>query len=128
MIKRIYTTRIYVRLHYSKAFYLIDLAVALIFLPNIKNLPFPHILNPRPFRCVASMLTIIPTCYRAHMRKGNVFILCVCACLSVFVSIRAITFECLGIGTSFLVWCYILTISKSSLSIKVTGPRSRSLW
>ena len=32
----------------------------------------------------------------------------------------------LHIGTSFLVWRYILTISRSSLSIKVIGSRSRS--
>ena len=38
----------------------------------------------------------------------------------------AITFEAVDIETSFLVWCYILTISKSSLNIKVIGSRSRS--
>ena len=38
---------------------------------------------------------------------------CLCICL------WAITFECLNIETSFLVWWYILTISRSSLSIKV---------
>ena len=48
------------------------------------------------------------------------FSLCVCVCLSV----RAITFEQVDIETSFLVWCYILTISRSSLSIKVMGSRS----
>ena len=74
--------------------------------------------------------------YRPRMREGNVFILsvsvsvCLSVCLSVcvYLSVRAITFECLDIETSFLVWCYILTISRSSLSIKVTESRSRSLW
>ena len=43
-----------------------------------------------------------------------------CVCLSV----RAITFEPVDIETSFLAWWYILTISRSSLSIKVIGSRS----
>ena len=38
----------------------------------------------------------------------------------------AITFEPVDIETSFLVWWYILTISRSSLSIKVIGSRLRS--
>ena len=63
--------------------------------------------------------------YRPRMRKGNVFILSVSVC--VFVSVQAITFECLDIETSFLVQWYILTISRSSLSIRVTESRSRSL-
>ena len=54
------------------------------------------------------------------------FCLCVCVCLSVFLSVQAITFEPLDIETSFLVCTYILTISGSSLSIKVIGSRSRS--
>ena len=51
---------------------------------------------------------------------------CVCVCLSVFLSVQAITFEPPDIETSFLVCTYILTISRSSLSIKVFGSRSRS--
>ena len=51
------------------------------------------------------------------MREGNVFIL----------TVWAITFECFDIETSFLVWRFILKISRSSLSIKVIGSRSRSL-
>ena len=47
-------------------------------------------------------------------------------CLSVFLSVQAITFEPLDIETSFLVCRYILTISGSSLSIKVIASRSRS--
>ena len=47
-------------------------------------------------------------------------------CLSVFLSVQAITFEPLDIETSFLVCRYILTISRSCLSIKVSGSRSRS--
>ena len=42
------------------------------------------------------------TNYHTRMREGNVFI------LSVWLSTRAITFECLNIET-FLVWWYILT-------------------
>ena len=45
--------------------------------------------------------------------------------MSVFLSVQAITFEPLDIETSFLVCRYILTISRPSLSIKVTGSRSR---
>ena len=65
------------------------------------------------------------------MRVSNVFghvclSVCVSVCLSVFLSVQAITFEPLDIETSFLVCRYILTISRSSLSIKVIGPRSRS--
>ena len=50
----------------------------------------------------------------------------VCVYLSVFLSVQAITFEPLDIETSLLVCIYILTISRSSLSIKVIGSRSRS--
>ena len=54
--------------------------------------------------------------------------LCVCVsvCLSVSPSVQTITFEPLDIETSFLVCRYILTIFRSSLSIKVIGSRSRS--
>ena len=45
-------------------------------------------------------------------------------CLSVFLSVQAITFEPLDRETSFLVCRYILTIYRSSLSIKVIGSRS----
>ena len=72
--------------------------------------------------------------------RGNVFVVCVCVCvsvsvcqsvslsvgLSVCVPAWAIIFEPFGIETSFLVWWYILTISRSNLSIKVIGSRSRS--
>ena len=57
------------------------------------------------------------------MRVGNVF---GHVCLSVCLSVQTITFEPLHIGTSFLVWRYILTISRSNLSIKVIGSQSRS--
>ena len=43
-----------------------------------------------------------------------------------FLSVQVITFEPLDIETSFLVCRYILTISRSGLSIKVIGLRSRS--
>ena len=56
------------------------------------------------------------------MRVGNVF---GHVCVSVFLSVQAITFELLDIETSFSVSRYILIISRSSLSIKVIGSRSR---
>jgi len=43
------------------------------------------------------------------------------------ISIQAIAFEWLVLATLFLVWRYILRISKSHLSFKVMGQRSRSL-
>ena len=69
--------------------------------------------------------------YDPRMRIGNVFShVCLSVylsvCLSVFLSVQAITFELLHIETSFLVYRYIFTISRSSLSIKVIGSRSRS--
>ena len=81
--------------------------------------------------------------YHPRMRVGNVFgrvclsvclsvcpsvclSVCLSVCPSVCLSVQTITFEPLHIGTSFLVWRYILTISRSSLSIKVIGSRSRS--
>ena len=45
-------------------------------------------------------------------------------CLSVFLSVQAITFEPLHIETSFLVCRYVFTISRSNLSIKVIVSRS----
>ena len=72
------------------------------------------------------------------MRVGNVFgRVCLSICLSVCLSVRlsvcpsvclsvqTITFELFHIGWR-LVWRYILTISRSSLSIKVIGSSSRS--
>ena len=49
-------------------------------------------------------------------------------CLSVCLSVQAITFEPIDIETSFVVWWYILTISRSSLSIKVIGSSSGSIF
>ena len=45
---------------------------------------------------------------------------CVCVCLSVY----AIIYETVDRETSFLVWLYILTISRSSPSVNVTGSIS----
>ena len=47
-----------------------------------------------------------------------------CVCLSVYLSVQPITFELLHIETSFMVYRYIFTISRSSLSIKVIEFRS----
>ena len=63
------------------------------------------------------------------MWVGNVFgHVCVSDCVSVclFLSVQAITFEPFDIETLFLVCRYIMTISRSGLSIKVIGSRSRS--
>ena len=53
---------------------------------------------------------------------------CVSVCLSVYlcVNLFRLTFEPLYIETSFLVYRYIFTISRSSSSIKVIGSWSRS--
>ena len=69
--------------------------------------------------------------YHLRMQVGSVFghvcvSVCLSVCLSVFLFIQAITFEPLNIETSFLVYRYILTISRSSLSIKINASRSRS--
>ena len=66
------------------------------------------------------------------MRVGNVFghfcvSVCLCVCLSVCPSVQAITFETLLIETSFLVYRYIFTISRSILCLKVIGSRSRKM-
>ena len=47
-------------------------------------------------------------------------------CLSLCLSVQAITFEPIHMKISFLICWYILTISRSGLSIKVIGSRSRS--
>ena len=47
-------------------------------------------------------------------------------CLSMCISVQAITYKLLHIETSFLVYRYIFTITWSSLSIKVIGSRSKS--
>ena len=73
--------------------------------------------------------------YHPHMWVGNVsghvcLSVCLFVCLSVYLSacpsVQTITFELFDKETSFLVCRYILTISRSSLSIKVIGSRSRS--
>ena len=63
-------------------------------------------------------------CYHLHMWVGNAFSH-VCLSLSVFLSVQAITFELLDIETLFLVFRYILIISRSSLSIKVKVIRKK---
>ena len=55
--------------------------------------------------------------YYPRMRVGNVF-------SHVCLSVQAITFEPLNIETSFLVCRYILTISRSNLSVKVIWSMS----
>ena len=54
------------------------------------------------------------------MRGDYVFVVCVCVvCLFVYLDV-------FDIETTVLVWWYILTISRSTLSIKVIGSKSRS--
>ena len=55
--------------------------------------------------------------YHCVCSRGNVFVVCVC---------MFINFEAVDIEISFLVWWYILTISRSSLSTKVIGSRSQN--
>ena len=71
-----------------------------------------------------SVIIIITSCICS---RDNVFIMfmCVCVCLSVC---SGHNFWCIEIETSFLVWWYILTISRSSLNFKVIGSRSRPPW
>ena len=68
--------------------------------------------------------------YRPRMQESKVFILSVCLsiCLSACLSVKTIPPECLDTKILFLVWWYILIISRSSLSIKVLWSRSRSFW
>ena len=54
------------------------------------------------------------------------FLFQLCVCVSVRVSVRGVSFEADGIDTFFLAQLYMSTISRSSLSTRVTGPRSRS--
>ena len=56
----------------------------------------------------------------------SVVSVCLPVCLYLCLSVQTIIFEPLHIGTSFLAWMYILTISRLSLGIKVIGSRSRS--
>ena len=44
--------------------------------------------------------------------RSNVFVVCVCVSVCVCLSVQTITFEAVDIETSFLVWWYILTISR----------------
>ena len=86
---------------------------------------------PHQSQCWRIKRPLQPYNYHPRMQVGNVFghvclSVCLCVCLSVFLSVQAITFEPLNIETSFLVCRYILTIFRSSLSIKVIGSRSRS--
>ena len=73
-------------------------------------------------------LQYLPPAYAIEVIFSSCLCVCVCVCvwLSLCVSVRAITFEQIDIETSFLVWCYILTISRSNLSIKFIGSNSRS--
>ena len=72
--------------------------------------------------------------YHPRMQIGNnsshsvcmCVCVCLCICLCVCLSVQTITFEMLKLGTSFLVYKYILTISRPSLSMTVIGSRSRS--
>ena len=72
-----------------------------------------------------------------HICREVMFLSLLCVCLSVCVSVslsvslsvcmsvRSVTFEADLIEILFLAQWYMSTISKSSLSTKVIGPRSR---
>ena len=65
--------------------------------------------------------------YQPRKREGNVFSrVCMSVCLSVCPDVRALPFERLELGTSFLVYRYVFKISGSSSYIKVIGSRSVS--
>jgi len=51
---------------------------------------------------------------------------CVSICVCVSILLYAVTYESLGLETSFLVRRYVFRISRSSSYIKVNGSRSRS--
>ena len=72
------------------------------------------------------IFTYIFTIHVCGQVMFSVVSVCLSACLSVYISVQAITFEPLHIDTSFLVYRYITTISRSYLTIKVIGLRSRS--
>ena len=68
-------------------------------------------------------------CNHLCIRVGNVFshfCLCVCLCLSVCLPVQAITFWTLSHRNFIFGMQDLLTISRSSLSIKVIEQRSRS--
>ena len=61
------------------------------------------------------------------MRIGNNFSwVCVSVTVTFGCNFQAVTFELLKLGTSILVYIYILIICRSSLSIKIIGSRSSS--
>ena len=72
--------------------------------------------------------SFLPPVYYIFLLSVCVFVcVSVCVhvsfCLCICMSLQAITFECLAVETSFLVWWDILTISRSSLIVKVTGVK-----
>ena len=67
----------------------------------------------------------LPRVYAGRLCFWSCLSVCLSICVSVFLSVQATTFELLDIETSFLVCRYTLTISRSSLSIKVIRLRSR---
>ena len=65
------------------------------------------------------MFSAMSICLSVHL------FVCVSVCVFVCPSIQAVTFEPLHIKISFLIYRYILTISRSSQSIKVIELSSR---
>ena len=78
--------------------------------------------------CGRGNVFVVSVCVCVSVCLSVCVFVCVCVCVfvSVCVSVQPITFEPVDIETSFLVWWYILTISRSSLSINVIETRSRS--
>ena len=80
----------------------------LLLLSQLHRISFLRYVSGKFFHLDSTHLTAV-VYYHPYMWEGNVFILSVC------LSIQAITFECLNIETSYLVWWDILTISKGSI-------------
>ena len=78
------------------------------------------------------MFSVMAVCLSVCLSVYLSVSLCVCLCVwlsvcpSVCISVQALTSEPLHIETSLLVYRYIFTISRSSLSIKVIRSRLRS--
>ena len=105
--------------------------------PGILTRRIKHILCQKPFTSwfwktveTAKLRRSVPL-EKSVNRFGRCWHLKCClppAFSCVYASVWAVTFETVDIETSFLVWCYILTISTSALSIQVIGLRSRPQW
>ena len=87
----------------------------------------PDFRRPDELMIERGLRAFLPSVYQTIMSVESVCVsVCLAVHLSVCVSVQAITLELLEVGASSLVHAYIFTISRSSLSTKVIGSRSRS--